>query len=474
MYNNNYVKCPICKVVFQQKYIRNHYINCLQQHNKIMEIKKNILRKKKQQEHEYLRKQQKERIRKQQQENKRKPQSNQMTLYNNNLYKLYNTTNINEKYTYYYYKYLYNKNVALVGPASSIIRSNSGKLIDTFDIVVRLNKSLPLPKKIMNDIGSRTDILYNSLNQTDFPGDNIINEEFFVGNRIKFLCTSYPNISPFNSDIRHYLEKSTCTLPFRIVDTDLYYKIKKSIRSRPNTGIMAILDLLNTQLRKLYITGMNFYKTSYYKNYQKTSNQIVPYSNNNIHNQNTQVELLKFLTLTDNRIIIDRVLYKILFNNYINFFKQKKSIDNDNIFKFKSNHPNILLQKFNNAIFIGNKHQQVDIKQHELIICMNPSYINNINDVPVISLINSNYITGVINLNNEHIDSDILEYKCNKKYYKELASCLRSIGIYKFSIELFIYLCIIHYIPQIDTENTLFYENNDEYMLYRFYEQYYR
>ena len=166
MYNNNYVKCPICKVVFENKYIQNHYINCLKKYKKIRDIKNNLLQKKKEEEY----KQQK---RKNETPKRSRNQENQLALYKNNLYKLFNTTNINEKYTYYYQKYLCGKNVAIVGPASSIVRTNSGRLIDTFDVVVRLNKSLPLTRKLIPDIGSRTDILYNSLNRSDFPGENI-------------------------------------------------------------------------------------------------------------------------------------------------------------------------------------------------------------------------------------------------------------------------------------------------------------
>ena len=44
--NNNYVKCPICKVVFEQKYIQNHYINCLKKYKKLREIRNNMLQKK--------------------------------------------------------------------------------------------------------------------------------------------------------------------------------------------------------------------------------------------------------------------------------------------------------------------------------------------------------------------------------------------------------------------------------------------
>jgi len=89
--NNNYVKCPICKVVFEQKYIQNHYINCLKKYKKLREIRNNMLQKKRVEKY-------KEHKRKHEHRNQPREQENQLTLYRNNLYKLFNTTNINEKY----------------------------------------------------------------------------------------------------------------------------------------------------------------------------------------------------------------------------------------------------------------------------------------------------------------------------------------------------------------------------------------
>ena len=72
-----------------------------------------------------------------------------------------------QKYTELFHSYLDNKTVALVGPAESIYGTNKGHVIDKFDIVVRLNKSVPLPENLQADIGTKTDILYNSLNFLD-------------------------------------------------------------------------------------------------------------------------------------------------------------------------------------------------------------------------------------------------------------------------------------------------------------------
>ena len=60
-----------------------------------------------------------------------------------------------------YQNFFSNKSVAIVGPSSKMDKSGCGKLIDSFDIVVRLNRALPI--KNTEDLGTRTDILYNNL-----------------------------------------------------------------------------------------------------------------------------------------------------------------------------------------------------------------------------------------------------------------------------------------------------------------------
>ena len=43
-------------------------------------------------------------------------------------------------------RFLKNKRVALVGPASSVVGSQQQELLDSYDIVVRLNKAFPVPE----------------------------------------------------------------------------------------------------------------------------------------------------------------------------------------------------------------------------------------------------------------------------------------------------------------------------------------
>ena len=349
-----------------------------------------------------------------------------------------------------------------------------GRIINSFDIIVRLNRSLPIKRELYNDIGSRTDILYNSLNRYDNPGENITSEHFLLRNNIKFLCTSYPNIDPFDIDIKYYLDNSSLRLPFKIINEVLFNKIENSINTRPNTGIMAILDLLNTDLNMLYITGINFYKTNYYKSYVKNKNIMVPYNPySNIHNQNIQINLLKYIVLNDNRVRLDGVLKSILFSHYIRFFKDKSKIDNDNIFKLNNdNNDNIFLNNnYEKIIFIGNISKKITINNYDLIICMNSDNIETTSNIPIITVNGNNLdnnIIGVINLKNIYVPEKISCYKCGQKYYKKLITLLKNIHIYTFNIEFYLILCLLYYFPKMKFKYININESSNEYNLLKY------
>jgi len=57
-----------------------------------------------------------------------------------------------------YQNYLSGKRVALIGPAEYLTKLDTGKYIDSFDIVVRVNRGTEVIDKYFNSIGKRTDI----------------------------------------------------------------------------------------------------------------------------------------------------------------------------------------------------------------------------------------------------------------------------------------------------------------------------
>ena len=271
--------------------------------------------------------------------------NNKIVLYKKNKLIL-NNLNIFLKYDILYSHYLKNKTIALVGPAKSIIGTNKGNIIDNFDIIVRLNKSLPINRKLKKDIGSRTDVLYNSLNTTDCPGENNIDVNFFLSNKIKFLCCSYPLLPPFDKDIINYINKSKFKIPFRCLTNELFKDIENKINTRPFTGICAIIDLLQFDIKKLYITGLDFYNTSYYFN----KNLVV----SNIHNTNNQIKYLKIISLLDDRVIIDKVLEKVLYYDYYKIlqyvFKLDLLVINNNSFNNIDHNNNCIIFNGSNQL----------------------------------------------------------------------------------------------------------------------------
>ena len=219
-----------------------------------------------------------------------------------------------------------NKRVIIVGPSVTIQDCHLGKFIDSFDVVIRLNKSLPVPPHMHEHIGSRTDILYNSLNTTDYPGENNINPIFLKHQKIRYLRSPYPPITPFKYDIRSFQRKNRNIVPFGHIDQDYYKKLRYSLQTRPYTGTCAVADILHCNAKELYVMGIDFYTYGYAKYYRKVSSKKLDrLRNNNIHKRTPQIDLMRRFYLLDKRLIVDNILDKILLEEYDSLFYNLQS-----------------------------------------------------------------------------------------------------------------------------------------------------
>ena len=240
------------------------------------------------------------------------------------------------KYEELFAHYITNKCIAIVGPAESIIGTNKGHVIDKFDLVVRLNKALPLPPNLKNDIGTRTDIIYNSLNVQDFPGENNLSTRLYKKHDVQFVCSSYPySHSIFKQDIANYVNRYKFEIPFKTMNDKKFRNFERYLGTRPYTGTCAIMELLSYPIKYLYITGLDFYQTKYYSEYRRASNEQLRHSRNSVvHQCMPQLDYLKNISLFDNRIILDNFLDNLLYQDYYYFLNQIKNFNTDNIYKF--------------------------------------------------------------------------------------------------------------------------------------------
>lgn len=364
--------------------------------------------------------------------------------------------NFLKKYDDLFRKFVENKTIALVGPAESIIGTKKGNLIDKFDIVVRLNKSLPLPENLSEDIGTKTTILYNSLNTTDFPGENKFQGSFLKKHNIQYLCSPYPLENDFfKNDILNYIKRNKFSMPFKTISNKLYKSIENSIRTRPFTGTCAICELLNYNIKYIYISGLDFYSTKYYKSYRKISKEQLKKNRNNFyHKSEPQINLLKHMSLFDERIILDNFLDKLLYNDYYEATKMLNKysqdifmFENDNLKEFfKLNICNITYSILSNRkpnndkhtlIFTNNRYIEKNDNVYMIFVTPNINDLNKYNK----DLNEKKYIANFFyKKQNKH--QRILIY-LNQNYLLYLKKVLQKINIKNCNIHFIMFLSLI-------------------------------
>jgi hypothetical protein len=217
-----------------------------------------------------------------------------------------------------YTNYLKGKRVVVVGPAPSLEGAKSGELIDSYDIVVRLNVALPIVHGAEEDIGSRTDILYHAL--AERSGRDIAPLVAEWG--LRYVCSSYPNCRWYTQININYLNKHVST-PTRIYRKATYRRLHRNLQGTANTGLMAIFDLLSFDINELFVVGFSFEDGVYSGKSRGTSvlssdkiliepSKPAPLPEL-MHIQSEQLDFFVKLIETDGRISVDRHLKELIY-----------------------------------------------------------------------------------------------------------------------------------------------------------------
>tara|TARA_B110000305_G_C19346842_1_gene592183 strand:- start:155 stop:787 length:633 start_codon:yes stop_codon:yes gene_type:complete len=157
-----------------------------------------------------------------------------------------------------------NKNIAFVGPSSSLLGKNLGKLIDSYDIVIKLNNFHKLSSE---DYGNKVDILfYNFYKSTP---DNSIKEH-----NTKFIMASH-SFDNHRDNLYHFKQSQiqNCEIHHELFlhnSIDEYFV--NLLKSKPwkTSGFNVMCLLLNNlnNIHSLTLFGIDFNYYSYNKNYR--------------------------------------------------------------------------------------------------------------------------------------------------------------------------------------------------------------
>lgn len=154
------------------------------------------------------------------------------------------------------------KRVCIVGPASYMDTRDDSSVIDGYDVVVRLIRSLPLPS---NNLGVKTDVVLSSLigdrgifNIHDFNklDDNFINVVKGHGNTI--LCPFPKGYHGHIGKTHTLLNNTNHNIDIIHYDLELFTRFKNNLNTHPTTGLAGIQYLLDKDLIELYVTGFTF------------------------------------------------------------------------------------------------------------------------------------------------------------------------------------------------------------------------
>lgn len=149
------------------------------------------------------------------------------------------------------------KTVAYVCPSAHLVGTNSGKKIDSYDLVCRVSQEFPLPENRYVDYGSRTDILMSACNPDCMI---IMNAEFKGTDYFKNLKYVVCPQGEHNEHKEESFQKlNEYNIPFHIIGDEYMDVINRTAGTVTNSGLSGVITLLNYDLKELYITGMSFY-----------------------------------------------------------------------------------------------------------------------------------------------------------------------------------------------------------------------
>lgn len=225
-------------------------------------------------------------------------------------------------------KYVEGKTIALVGPAKYLEKSNMGVKIDSYDTVVRLNRGIELVDKIPADVGYRSDILYSCLIEKPANAGTIDLDLLNSWKVKQICCPPQSDKSGLSLETKyHYLvdikkmAKIDKKIPIRICDATFHTALASKVESRPNTGYLAIFDILRYNPKKLFICGFSFYLDGFVSGVKEgimgeqnlTEEQFATKCfNSKRHNQYNMWNYAKKTILNNPKVELDQTLEKIL------------------------------------------------------------------------------------------------------------------------------------------------------------------
>ena len=223
--------------------------------------------------------------------------------------------------------FFYNKSVAIIGSAKYLEEHKQFEKVNQYDIVIRLNSVYKVEGEQGSDITQvigdnttyRTNVIYSNWNHTKEKGaTNLQRLIKWQEKGIQLIIGVTPNnpyrLMNFKNQLDFYRRqfKNNPNFKFSLISNEIDVSLYNQIGSWSLTGVTAVTHILQMPIKKLYITGFDFYE-----------NDIVGYSGysqDNIINEGGDHKIpaqkaffMRILETYKIKIEIDQYLKTVLF-----------------------------------------------------------------------------------------------------------------------------------------------------------------
>ena len=221
------------------------------------------------------------------------------------------------------------KTIAFVGPAPNIQGLETGKFIDSHDLVFRLGDS---PVGFMGktgkeiDYGEKTDVLVHSFNDHDRPE---LNKDIDWLRSLKYFLQPMVRSAetPRQEEWFKEIGVPVHNVPDHHIKSDNHWNKGKPgylhdhLNSLPNTGFIGLLTMLNYDIKYIYITGFTFYNMGEWDSggkcyfdewYESDKYQQHGLNESTLHNPKSDVNHFK------NILSLEKHRNKIRLDSYLN------------------------------------------------------------------------------------------------------------------------------------------------------------
>lgn len=219
--------------------------------------------------------------------------------------------------------YLKGKSVIVVGPSPYMMEQERADFIESFDIIVRLNKGWKVQDDKKKYLGERTDIRYHcGMEQIQNGGPWDIAGMLDYG--VQWACAQFPkHLDYFHNDILRFEEMNKeYNMNFHWwSDIELYMSIHHYLGTRINLGTAAFADMIFYDVERLHISGMTFLEDGWAAGYGKDKSDYASfldtddwkkYKTFGNHAFTPQKKLLKLLSDFDDRITLDKEVEEVI------------------------------------------------------------------------------------------------------------------------------------------------------------------